>query len=261
MKINKSDKGELIELYKIKLLNNISDVIYTHLSPDSYQITDSIDESHGILVRSANMHDIDLPSNLLGIARAGAGVNNIPLEKCTEQGIVVFNTPGANANAVKELVLCVLFLTSRNIIQGIEWVKSLKGKGDEIPKLIEKGKSSFTGPEIAGKKLGVEGMSKEIILNALQRAGCTFFKAHAESEDKRHNRRPITKLDLFKDGLSGGRNSSLLRAYLKNELNLPSRLTVNGLLEVLNALFTYEEYREYMKGFQLRYQKPDKSDY
>ena len=84
-------------------------------------------------------------------------------------------------------------------------------------------------------------MSKEIILNALQRAGCTF-KAHAESEDKSQNRRPITKLDLFKDGLSGGRNSNLLRIS-KNELNLPSRLTVNGLLEVLNALFTYEEYR------------------
>ncbi|MGI6536755.1 MAG: phosphoglycerate dehydrogenase [Caldicoprobacterales bacterium] len=164
-------------MYKIKLLNNISDVIYTHLSPDSYQITDSIDESHGILVRSANMHDIDLPSNLLGIARAGAGVNNIPLEKCTEQGIVVFNTPGANANAVKELVLCVLFLTSRNIIQGIEWVKSLKGKGDEIPKLIEKGKSSFTGPEIAGKKLGVIGLGAigAKVANAAQAIGMEVF--------------------------------------------------------------------------------------
>jgi len=128
-----------------------------------------------------------------------------------------------------------------------------------IPEIMGKEKrKTFPGKE--GLK-GVEGMSKEIILNALQRAGCTFFKAHAESEDKSQNRRPITKLDLFKDGLSGGRNSNLLRAYLKNELNLPSRLTVNGLLEVLNALFTYEEYMEYIKGFQLRYQKPDKSDY
>jgi D-3-phosphoglycerate dehydrogenase len=145
-------------MYQIKLLNNISDLIYKNLTPDLFQITENIDTAHGILVRSANMHDIDLPPTLLGIARAGAGVNNIPLDKCTEKGIVVFNTPGANANAVKELVLAALLLSSRKIYEGIEWTKSLKGKGDDIPKLIEKGKANFTGPEIAGKKLGVIGL-------------------------------------------------------------------------------------------------------
>ncbi|NLC42833.1 MAG: 3-phosphoglycerate dehydrogenase [Clostridiales bacterium] len=145
-------------MYNIKLLNNISDIIYSQLTPESFQITDDLDSAHGILVRSANMHDITLPPNLLGVARAGAGYNNIPIDKCTDQGIVVFNTPGANANAVKELVLASLFLTSRKIYEGIEWVKTLKGKGNEISKLIEKGKSDFTGPELAGKKLGVIGL-------------------------------------------------------------------------------------------------------
>ena len=145
-------------MYNIKLLNNISDVIYTHLTPESFQITDDLESAHGILVRSASMHDMELPPNLLGIARAGAGVNNIPIDKYTDQGIVVFNTPGANANAVKELVLASLFLTSRKIYEGIEWVKTLKGKGSEISKLVEKGKSDFTGPEVAGKKLGVIGL-------------------------------------------------------------------------------------------------------
>ncbi|NLB42392.1 MAG: 3-phosphoglycerate dehydrogenase, partial [Clostridiales bacterium] len=135
-------------MYNIKLLNNISDVIYTHLTPESFQITDDLESAHGILVRSASMHDMELPPNLLGIARAGAGVNNIPIDKYTDQGIVVFNTPGANANAVKELVLASLFLTSRKIYEGIEWVKTLKGKGSEISKLVEKGKSDFTGPEV-----------------------------------------------------------------------------------------------------------------
>ena len=104
------------------------------------------------------MHELELPSSLLGIARAGAGVNNIPINDCTDKGIVVFNTPGANANAVKELVLASLFLSSRKIYDGIAWVKSLKGKGSEVPGLVEKEKSRFTGPEISGKKLGVIGL-------------------------------------------------------------------------------------------------------
>jgi len=160
-------------MYNIKLLNNISDLIYENLTPDLFRITDNIEEAHGILVRSANMLDMDLPPNLLGIARAGAGVNNIPLDRCTEKGIVVFNTPGANANAVKELVLAALFLTSRKIYEGIEWTKSLKGKGAEIPKLIEKGKSNFTGPEVAGKKLGVIGLGAigALVANAAHAIG------------------------------------------------------------------------------------------
>ncbi|HHT64910.1 MAG TPA: 3-phosphoglycerate dehydrogenase, partial [Clostridiales bacterium] len=145
-------------MYNIKLLNNISDIIYTNLPQEKYQITENLENAHGVLVRSASMHGLELPPSLLGIARAGAGVNNIPLDDCTDRGIVVFNTPGANANAVKELVLAALFLSSRKIYQGIEWVQSLRGKGNEIPKLIEKGKSQFTGPEITGKKLGVIGL-------------------------------------------------------------------------------------------------------
>jgi D-3-phosphoglycerate dehydrogenase len=160
-------------VYNIKLLNNISDLIYTNLPAESFQVTEDLETAHGILVRSASMHEMDLPSSLLGIARAGAGVNNIPLDKCTDNGIVVFNTPGANANAVKELVLAALLLSSRKICEGIEWAKSLKGKGNEIPKLVEKGKASFTGPEIFGKKLGVIGLGAigALVANGAQAIG------------------------------------------------------------------------------------------
>ena len=123
-----------------------------------YTITDELAGAAGVMVRSAAMHDMDLPDTLLGIARAGAGVNNIPIDKCSEQGIVVFNTPGANANAVKELVLAGLFLASRDVVGGIAWAQGLKGEGDAVGKLVEKGKSAFTGPELLGKKLGVIGL-------------------------------------------------------------------------------------------------------
>ena len=124
----------------------------------AYTITDEMAGAAGVLVRSAAMHDMDLPESLLGIARAGAGVNNIPIDKCSEQGIVVFNTPGANANAVKELVLAGLFLASRKVVDGINWAQGLKGEGDAVAKLVEKGKSAYAGPEILGKKLGVIGL-------------------------------------------------------------------------------------------------------
>ena len=124
----------------------------------NYTITDELAGAAGVLVRSAAMHDIEMPENLLAIARAGAGVNNIPVDACGEQGIVVFNTPGANANAVKELVIAGLFLSSRKVTDGIAWAQTLKGEGDAVGKLVEKGKSAFTGPEIYGKKLGVIGL-------------------------------------------------------------------------------------------------------
>ncbi len=123
-----------------------------------YTITDQLAGAAGVMVRSAAMHEMDLPDTLLGIARAGAGVNNIPIDKCSDQGIVVFNTPGANANAVKELVLAGLFLASRKVADGIQWAKTLKGEGDAVGKLVEKGKSAFGGPELLGKKLGVIGL-------------------------------------------------------------------------------------------------------
>ncbi len=123
----------------------------------SYAITSGMEDADGILVRSAAMHDMELPASLAAIARAGAGVNNIPVEKCSEEGIVVFNTPGANANAVKELVLAGLFLSSRRVSEGINWAKTLKGQ-ENVGKLVEAGKSQFAGPEIAGKTLGVIGL-------------------------------------------------------------------------------------------------------
>ena len=124
----------------------------------AYTVTDEMAGAAGVLVRSAAMHEMDLPDSLLGIARAGAGVNNIPIDKCSDQGIVVFNTPGANANAVKELVLAGLFLASRKVVDGIAWAGTLKGEGDAVGKLVEKGKSAYAGPEILGKKLGVIGL-------------------------------------------------------------------------------------------------------
>jgi len=145
-------------MYKIQTLNEISDVIHQHLSAEKYLIAKEEPVPDGILVRSADMHCLTLPSNLLAIARAGAGTNNIPIEECNKRGIVVFNTPGANANAVAELVVCGLMLGSRNIAGGIEWVQTLKGKGADVPKLVEKGKNQFIGPEVRGKILGVVGL-------------------------------------------------------------------------------------------------------
>ena len=145
-------------MYNILTLNNISEAGLGQLDPAKYTVGADIAEPDAILVRSAKMHDMQFAPNTLAIARAGAGTNNVPVERCAEEGIVVFNTPGANANAVKELVLCALFLTSRKIIPGIEFANSLKGKGDECGKLVEKGKSAFAGPEIKGKKLGVIGL-------------------------------------------------------------------------------------------------------
>lgn len=123
-----------------------------------YTVSDSVSEPDAIMVRSAAMHDMQFGKNLLAIARAGAGVNNIPVDRCAEEGIVVFNTPGANANAVKELVIAGLLMSSRKITDAITWAASLKGNGAEVGKMVEKGKSNFAGPEISGKTLGIIGM-------------------------------------------------------------------------------------------------------
>lgn len=152
-------------MYKVLCLNKISPIGTKRLG-ENYTFSPEIQNPDGILVRSAAMHDMELPENLLAIARAGAGVNNIPIQKCTEQGVVVFNTPGANANAVKELVLCALFLASRKIPAAMDWVKTLKGQGDQVGKLVEKGKGQFAGPEIQGKALGVVGLGAIGILVA-----------------------------------------------------------------------------------------------
>ncbi len=145
-------------MYNIKSLNSISHKGTERFSPNLFNMDDEGQNTHGILVRSASMHDMELDSSLLAVARAGAGVNNIPLDKCSEQGIVVFNTPGANANAVKELVLGALVLSSRNVIKAVDWAKTLVNEGDNIPKLVEKGKGQFVGPELYGKTIGVVGL-------------------------------------------------------------------------------------------------------
>lgn len=141
---------------RIHCLNNIS-TYGTDLLTGSYELTDDVTTATGILVRSAAMHDMEFSNDLLAIARAGAGVNNIPLDRCAEEGIVVFNTPGANANAVKELVLCALLLGSRGIVDGIEWCRQ-NADDENIAKAAEKAKKAFAGREIKGKKLGVIGL-------------------------------------------------------------------------------------------------------
>ncbi len=143
-------------MYKINCLNPIADVGLKNFS-DKYQITADVQEADGILVRSASMHQMEIPAGLLAVARAGAGVNNIPLDKCAEKGVVVFNTPGANANGVKELVLAGMLLAARDVIGGIDWVKASADNAD-IAKAAEKEKKNFAGTEIMGKKLGVIGL-------------------------------------------------------------------------------------------------------
>ena len=144
-------------MYNVKLYNKISKVGLDDLDPAKYTCAEDFEDYDAVLVRSAKLHDVQFPKNLKCIARAGAGVNNIPIDRCSEEGIVVFNTPGANANAVKELVICALLLASRKIVQGANWVKGLKGTPDIGP-AAEKGKATYAGPEIAGKKLGVIGL-------------------------------------------------------------------------------------------------------
>ena len=163
-------------MYEIQTLNKISKVGLAEFTAD-YHCADEQAAPDAILVRSAAMHDMVLPESLLAVARAGAGVNNIPIDRCSEQGIVVFNTPGANANAVKELVIAGLMLASRKIVDGIAWEKTLKGQGDALSKLVEKGKSAFVGPEIAGKKLGVIGLGAigVLVANAAQALGMTVY--------------------------------------------------------------------------------------
>ena len=145
-------------MYNIKTLNKISHIGLDKFDRTKYVCGDEIENPDAIMVRSASMHDMELPESLMAIARAGAGVNNIPVDSCAQQGIVVFNTPGANANAVKELVICGLLLSSRKVTKAMEWCKTIKDEGDNVGKVVEKGKSAFAGPEIKGKTLAVIGL-------------------------------------------------------------------------------------------------------
>ena len=162
-------------MYHIHQLNAISKK-GTELLTQDYALTDKLEDSDAVLVRSANMHELTLPENLLAIARAGAGVNNIPLTSCADQGIVVFNTPGANANSVMELALCGMLLGSRDIVDGINWVQTIKDSPD-VAKMVEKGKSRFAGSEIRGKNLGVIGLGAigGPLANAARRLGMQVY--------------------------------------------------------------------------------------
>ena len=162
-------------MYKVHCLNNIS-AKGLDLLTDEYQLTDNVEEADVILVRSANMHEMDIPANLKAVARAGAGVNNIPLEKLAEADIAVFNTPGANANAVKELVLAGMLLASRDIVGSIEWVKS-NADDENVGKSAEKAKKAFAGGEISGKTLGVIGLGAigKLVVNAAEALGMSVI--------------------------------------------------------------------------------------
>lgn len=160
-------------MYKIQTLNKIDQEGLQVFPLSKYEIASEIPNPDAIVLRSFNMHEMELPASLKAIARAGAGVNNIPVDKCTDKGIVVFNTPGANANAVKELVIAGLLLSSRDIAGGIQWAKTLAGEGDKVPALVEKGKSNFGGNEIKGKTLAIIGLGAigVLVANAARALG------------------------------------------------------------------------------------------
>lgn len=163
-------------MYKIKTYNKISKTGLA-VFDDKYTVGDEVENADGAIVRSASLHDTEFSKSLLAIARAGAGTNNIPIDRCTKEGIVVFNTPGANANAVKELVIAGMLIGSRRVVSAIEWAKTLKGQGDEVGKLVEKGKSAFAGPELKGKKLGVIGLGAigVLVANAANHLGMKVY--------------------------------------------------------------------------------------
>ncbi len=162
-------------MYNYYCLNKISKAGTCNFT-EAYQAVDTMEEADAVLVRSATMHDMEFKNKLAAIARAGAGVNNIPLERCAENGIVVFNTPGANANGVKELVIAGMLLAARDVTGGIDWVKTIKDEGD-IAKMVEKGKSNYAGTEITGKKLGVIGLGAigVLVANAAAALGMEVY--------------------------------------------------------------------------------------
>ena len=164
-------------MYRIKTLNKISTVGLGQLSKDQFQVGTDMENEDGILVRSAPMQDYVFPNALRAIARAGAGTNNIPIDRCSENGIVVFNTPGANANAVKELVIAALLIASRDIIGGNRWVMEQAAAGVDLAAAVEKGKSAFVGPELYRKTLGVIGLGAigALVCNAALELGMDVY--------------------------------------------------------------------------------------
>ncbi len=163
-------------MFQINTMNKISPAGLDNFDRSKYSWGEDLPDADAIMVRSASLHEMEFSQNLKAIARAGAGVNNIPVDKCTEAGIAVFNTPGANANAVKEIVILALLMSARKVAASMEWVKTLKGC-DDVSKQVEKGKSQFVGPEIMGKKLGVIGLGAigVLVANAAEALGMTVY--------------------------------------------------------------------------------------
>ena len=164
-------------MFEIKTMNAISASGIEVLEAKGCHVGPEVEKPQALLIRSADLHDYAFPPQLLAIGRAGAGTNNIPVEACTEQGIAVFNSPGANAEAVKEQELCAMVMASRDVLGSIEWVKSIADRGEEIPTLVEKGKSNFAGPELLGKTLGVIGLGATgaLVANAALDLGMTVY--------------------------------------------------------------------------------------
>ena len=193
-------------MYNVKLLNKIAKIGTDRLNANDYNIGENVDAPEAIMVRSAVMHDMEFNPELLCIARAGAGVNNIPVDRCAKEGIVVFNTPGANANGVKELTICALLLAARKISAGIEWAKTLQGNPDAA-KAVEKGKSAFGGSELLGKKLGVIGLGAigGMVANTAVHLGMTvlgcdpYLSVQAAWSLNHHVQKAATYEDIYRE--------------------------------------------------------------
>lgn len=228
-------------MYNIKLLNKISLSGLESLERRGYSISENMDNPDAIILRSVSMHDMELPVSLKAVARAGAGVNNIPIDKCSEKGIVVFNTPGANANAVKELTIAALFLTSRKIVEGIQWSKSLSGNSKEINSLVEKGKGQFAGPEIKGKKLGVIGLGAigVMVANAAKSLGMEVegFDPYISVDSAWGLSRSVKKAESLKSLLESSDYITLhvpLMDNTRNMINLDAFKLMKGGVRLLN---------------------------
>ncbi len=185
-------------MFNILTLNKISKNGLDRLDGAKFTCSDSVGNPDAVLVRSASMHETEFSEKTVAIARAGAGVNNIPIPVCSEKGIAVFNTPGANANAVKELVICSLFLASRKVAASLDWCKTLKGEGENVGKLVEKGKSNFAGPEILGKTLGIVGLGAigTLVAQSAQALGMRVI-AYSPNAASQKNVEAVTLDELF----------------------------------------------------------------
>jgi len=256
-------------MFKIKTLNKISSVYEKILTADQYAVSPEETAPDAVIVRSANMHEMDVNENLLAVGRAGAGYNNIPVEEYGRRGIVVFNTPGANANAVKELAVAAMLLAARDIIGGIEWCREIKDQGDAVPKLVEKGKSKFTGPELKGKSLGVIGLGGigGLVANAAVSLGMNVYGydpyisvdnawrlsraiVHASSEEQVYAKCDYVSIHIpLRPDTKGSFNASVFNKMKKGAvlLNLARGELVNN-TDVLAALAS-GQLRRYVTDF------------